>query len=259
LEKVVDFFKGHEPFAGMGIGTFGPCDVNPGSPTYGRILNTPKMGWANVNILGIFRQTLAVPIGFDTDVNVAALGESKWGAGQGLGMVLYLTVGTGVGGGGVMNGQMMHGMIHPEMGHIRLPWIADTDKFAGICPYHGNCLEGLASGPALEARWGMPAAEIPSDHPAWEIEARYLALAVCNYICILSPHRIIMGGGVMRQNGLFPLIRAEVKRLLNGYIQSPMILERIDEYIVPPGLADRAGVLGAIALAQHAAEKEDSK
>jgi fructokinase len=255
LRKAIGFFKAHEPFAAMGIGTFGPCDLDPASPTYGHITSTPKLGWTQVNMLGIFRQTFAVPIGFDTDVNVAALGESKWGAGQGLDTVIYLTIGTGIGGGGVLNGQRMHGLIHPEMGHIRLPRVSNTDEFDGICPYHGDCLQGLASGPAMEARWGKSPAELPPEHPAWQIEARYLALGVSNFIFILSPHRIILGGGVMHQKHLFPLIRAEVKRLMNGYLQSPMILERIDEYIVPPGLGDRSGILGAIALAKHTAKK----
>ncbi len=255
LGKAIGFFKANEPFAAMGIGTFGPCDLNLSSPTYGYITSTPKTGWTNVNLLGSFRQAFAVPIGFDTDVNVAALGESKWGAGLGLDMVIYLTVGTGIGGGGVLNGRMMHGLIHPEMGHIRLPRVTTADEFKGICPYHGNCLQGLASGPAIEARWGKSAAELPPDHLAWQIEARYLALAVSNFILVLSPQRIVMGGGVMQQKHLFPLIRAEVKGLLNGYVQSPMILERINEYIVPPGLGERSGILGAVALAKQAAGK----
>jgi fructokinase len=149
----------------------------------------------------------------------------------------------------------MHGLFHPEMGHIRLPRISGDDSFAGVCPYHRDCLQGLASGPALEARWGKPAAELPLDHPAWKMEANYLALAIHNYICTLSPNRIILGGGVMHQRHLFPLIREQVRRLLNGYIQLPMILERIHEYIVPPALGDRAGVLGAIALARQTVEE----
>ena len=253
LGKAVAFFKAHEPFAAVGIGTFGPCDFDPASPTYGHIKTSIKRGWEEVDILGTFRRDFPVPIGIDTDGNVAALGEWKWGAGQGLDMVLYLTVGTGIGGGGVMNGRMMHGLIHPEMGHIRVPRISSTDEFAGICPYHGDCLQGLAAGPAIQARWGKPADELPPDHPAWEMEARHLALGISNYICVLSPRRIILGGGVMQQKHLFPLIRKEVKRLLNDYIPSPMILERIDEYIVPPGLGDRSGILGAIALGQQTA------
>jgi fructokinase len=253
LAKVIEFFKVHEPYAGMGIATFGPCDLNPESPTYGFITTTPKTGWQNVNLLGIVRQVFHVPMGFDTDVNSAALGEFRWGAGQGLEIVLYLTVGTGIGGGGILNGRMMHGLMHPEMGHLRVPRAPDDDLFPGICPYHGDCLQGLASGPAMEARWGRPPAELPPGHPAWQTEAHYLALAVSNLVLVLSPHRIILGGGLMHQKQLFPLIRAEVKRILNDYIALPAIWERIDEYIVPPGLGDKAGVLGAIALARQSA------
>jgi fructokinase len=154
-----------------------------------------------------------------------------------------------------MNGRMIHGLMHPEMGHIRVPRASLADRFTGICPYHGDCVQGLASGPAIQARWGKPAAELPPDHPAWQMEAYYLAMAVSSYICTLSPNRVILGGGVMHQKHLFPMIRAEVKKLLNEYIPWPMILERIDEYIVPPGLGDRSGILGAIALAKHTAKK----
>jgi fructokinase len=253
IGSTIEFFRAHEPFAAMGIATFGPCDLDPASPTYGHITSTPKKGWENVNLLGILREAFPIPIGFDTDVNVAAFGEWKWGAGQGLDTVVYLTVGTGIGGGGIINGRMMHGLIHPEMGHIRVPRAAN-DTFVGNCPYHGDCLQGLAAGPAIEARWGNPAEDLPRDHPAWSLEASYLALAVNDLICVLSPQRIILGGGVMHQTHLFPLIRQEVRRLLNSYVQSPRILERIDEYIVPPGLGDRSGVLGAIALAKKMAE-----
>jgi fructokinase len=253
LTNVISFFRGHEPFAGMGIATFGPCDLDPSSPTYGFITATPKAGWQNVNLLSILRQAFRGSTGFNTDVNAAALGEFMWGAGQGLEIVLYLTVGTGIGGGGILNGRMMHGLMHPEMGHLRVPRAPHDDRFPGICPYHADCLQGLASGPAMEARWGRPPAELPPDHPAWQTEAQYLALAVSNLIFVLSPQRIILGGGLMHQRQLFPLIRAEVKRILNGYIALPEILERIDEYIVPPGLGDQAGVLGAIALARQSA------
>jgi fructokinase len=254
IGKAISFLKRHEPFAALGIASFGPCDLDFRSPAYGHITSTPKAGWENVNLLGIFRREFPVPVGFDTDVNVAALGEWKWGAGRGLDTVLYLTVGTGIGGGGVINDRVLHGLIHPEMGHIRVPRVAD-DTFAGNCPYHGDCLQGLAAGPAIEARWGKPAEELPPDHPAWSLEAAYLALAVNDLICVLSPQRIILGGGVMYQRHLFPLICQKVKGLLNGYIQSPLILERIEEFIVPPGLGDRSGVLGAIALAEQTREK----
>lgn len=257
LGKAILFFKDHEPFGALGIATFGPCDLNPRSSTYGHITTTPKAGWENIDLLGAFRRAFSVPIAFDTDVNLAALGEWEWGAGQGLDALVYLTVGTGIGGGGIINGRMMHGLIHPEMGHIRVPRISN-DTFAGNCPYHGDCLQGLAAGPAIEARWGNPAEKLPRDHPAWELEASYLALAINDLICILSPQRVILGGGVMHQRHLFPLIRRKVERLLNGYIPSPLILERIEEFIVPPGLGNRSGVLGAVALAKRMVEKADS-
>ena len=255
IGKAIAFFKEHEPLAAIGIATFGPCDLNPHSPTYGYITGTPKAGWENIDLLGTFRRAFAVPIAMDTDVNLAALGERRWGAGKGLDAVVYLTVGTGIGGGGVINGRMMRGLIHPEMGHIRVPRVSN-DTFAGNCPYHGDCLQGLAAGPAIEARWGKPAEELPLDHPAWGLEASYLALAINDLICVLSPQRIILGGGVMHQRHLFPLIRREVKGLLNGYIQSPSILERVEEFIVPPGLGDRSGVLGAVVLAKQMVKKQ---
>jgi len=238
-----------EPLAAIGIASFGPVDPNPASPRFGYITTTPKEGWANTEFAGRIRRALGVPVGFDTDVNGAALGEHRWGAAQRLDTFIYLTVGTGIGGGGLVNGAPMHGLIHPEMGHVRLPRHPD-DAFPGVCPYHGDCLEGMATGPALEERWGQRAETLPTDHSAWEMEAHYLAYGLVNFICTLSPQRIVMGGGVMEQSQLFPLIRQKVQSLLNGYVQSPAILERIDEYIVAPGLGKQAGVLGAIALAQ---------
>jgi fructokinase len=164
---------------------------------------------------------------------------------------IYLTIGTGIGGGGLSNNQMMHGLVHPEMGHFLLPHDRQSDPFPGICPYHGDCFEGLASGPAIKARWGVPAKELPPDHPAWALESHYLALACVAYICILSPQRIILGGGIMNQSHLFPQIRKKVQSLLNGYIQAPAILQQIDSYIVPSGLGSQVGILGAFALAEH--------
>jgi fructokinase len=240
-----------EPLAAIGIASFGPVDPNPASPTFGYITTTPKPGWANTDLAGEIGRALGVPIGFDTDVNGAALGERRWGAAQELDTFIYLTIGTGLGGGGMVNGRLMHGLIHPEMGHMRLPHDWTADPFAGACPYHGDCLEGMAAGPAMEKRWGQRAETLPADHPAWALEAHYLALGLVNLICTLSPQRIIMGGGVMAQPQLFPLIRRKTQELLNGYVQSPQILERIDQYIVPPGLGNRAGVLGAIALAER--------
>jgi fructokinase len=254
--RAIEFFQQQhekEPLAAVGIASFGPVDPNPDSPTFGYITTTPKPGWAHIDFAGTIRRALGVPVGFDTDVNVAALGERRWGAAQGLDTFVYLTIGTGIGGGGMVNGKLIHGLVHPEMGHIRIPHDRDRDPYAGACPYHGDCLEGLATGLALEARWGQRGETLPADHPAWELEAGYLALGLVSIICILSPERIIMGGGVMEQRQLFPLVRGRVRELLNGYLQVPAILDQIDAYIVPPGLGNRAGVLGAIALAQQAA------
>ena len=254
--RAIEFFRQQhekEPLAAVGIASFGPVDPNPDSPTFGYITTTPKPGWPHTDFAGTIGRALGVPVGFDTDVNVAALGERRWGAAQGLDTFVYLTIGTGIGGGGMVNGKLIHGLVHPEMGHIRIPHDRERDPYAGACPYHGDCLEGLATGPALEARWGQRGETLPADHPAWELEAGYLALGLVSIICILSPERIIMGGGVMEQRQLFPLVRGRVRELLNGYLQVPAILDQIDEYIVPPGLGNRAGVLGAIALAQQAA------
>jgi fructokinase len=254
IAQAIAFFKAQaqkEPLAAIGVASFGPVDPNPSSPTFGFITTTPKLGWAHTDLAGAISRALGIPVGFDTDVNGAALGEQRWGAAQGLNTFIYLTIGTGLGGGGLVNGQLMHGLIHPEMGHVRLPHDWAADPYAGACPYHGDCFEGLAAGPALEGRWGQRAETLPFDHPAWALEAHYLALGLVNFICTLSPQRIIMGGGVMEQPQLFPLIRRKTQELLNGYVQSPEILERIDQYIVPPGLGHRAGVLGAMALAEQ--------
>jgi fructokinase len=254
IGRAIAFFEEqqqHARLAAIGISSFGPVDPNPASPTFGYITSTPKSGWAHTDFVGAIRKALRTAVGFDTDVNGAALGEYRWGVAQGLDNFIYLTIGTGIGGGGMMNGALMHGLIHPEMGHIRLPHDWQADPFAGSCPYHGDCLEGLASGPALEQRWGQQPETLPADHPAWALEAHYLALALVNFICTLSPQRIVMGGGVMEQPQIFPPLRQEVQRLLNGYVRAAEILENIDDYIVPPGLGKRAGVLGAIALAQQ--------
>jgi fructokinase len=239
--------------AAVGIASFGPIDPRRGSPTFGYITSTPKPGWANTDFAGAVERALGVPVGFDTDVNVAAFGEWRFGAGQGLEDLIYLTIGTGIGGGGLVGGKLMHGLVHPEMGHIRVPHDLASDPYPGHCPYHGDCLEGLACGPAISERWKQPSESLPSDHPAWPLEANYLALAVVNIICTVSPERIVLGGGVMSNAQLFPLIRSKVRELLNGYVQSPAIENQIDHYIVPPGLGDRSGVLGALALAAQAA------
>ncbi len=259
LARTVDFFRAESaargPLAAIGVGSFGPVDLREGSPTWGFITTTPKAGWEHTDVAGRLARELGVPVAFDTDVNAAAIGEARWGAAQGLDTFVYLTVGTGIGGGGLVGGQPMHGLVHPEMGHMLLPRDESRDPFAGICPFHAGCLEGLASGPALLARWGEPAEQLPPDHPAWRLEAHYLALAAANLVCTLSPQRIVLGGGVMEQTHLFPLIRQEVVSLLNGYIRAVEILDAIDTYIVPPGLGDRAGRLGAIAMADRLAER----
>jgi fructokinase len=240
----------------VGIASFGPVDPDPRSPYYGYITTTPKPGWAHTNFLAPVQKALAVPVGFDTDVNGAALGEYRWGAARGLDTFVYLTIGTGLGGGGLVEGRLMHGLMHPEMGHMLIPHDWEADPYAGYCPYHGDCWEGLAAGPALEGRWKVRGSELPPDHPAWELEAHYLALGLVNIITILSPQRIILGGGVMQQSHLFPLVRANVQKLLNGYLQRAAITESIDDYIVPPALPGRSGVLGALALAEMAAQNE---
>ncbi len=243
IGRVTKFFKARAVKT-IGIGSFGPIDPNPQSSTFGFITSTPKQAWKNFDFAGAIRHALGVDIAFDTDVNAAAFGESHWGAARGLDTFLYLTVGTGIGGGGMVNGRLLHGQTHPEMVHIRIPHDREKDPFPGVCPYHGDCLEGLACAPAIRARWGQPGEELPDDHAAWELESNYLALGIVSWICTLSPERIVLGGGVMSRALLYPGIRAKVGGLLNGYVQPPEI--------VPPLLGNRAGVLGAIALALDA-------
>ncbi|MGL4652060.1 ROK family protein [Cetobacterium sp.] len=249
LQKVYDFFK-DKGVEAIGVGSFGPIDPNPESETYGYITKTPKKYWSDFNLIGELQKNLNVPMAFDTDVNGAALGEATWGAAKGLKNCLYLTIGTGIGGGLLASGKLVHGMLHPEMGHIFVRRHSE-DTYTGKCPFHHDCLEGLAAGPAIEERWGVKAYELPVDHKAWEIEAYYIAQALVNYILIASPEKIILGGGVMKQIQLFPLIRKNVKELLNNYVQTKEILENIDNYIVAPGLGDNAGLLGSIALAMN--------
>ena len=252
IGQAIEYFKRQpETLKGIGIASFGPVDPNPVSDTYGYITSTPKPGWQDTDLVGAVQRALGVPVGFDTDVNGAALSEARWGAAKDVGSCVYFTVGTGFGGGAIVNGKTIQGLIHPEMGHMMLPR-AEGDNYKGYCPFHGACLEGMATGPALKDRWGVPAETLSPEHKAWEYEAHYLAMAVINTALIVSPERIIMGGGVMHQKHLFPMIRTRVKETLNGYVDSPVITENIDSYIVPPGLGDRAGALGAIILAEQA-------
>jgi fructokinase len=257
LGRVVAFFREQPhapPLRAIGVSCFGPVDLDPDSPTYGYITTTPKPGWAFTDVAHHLKSALQAPVAFDTDVNGAALGEYTWGAAQGADPCLYLTIGTGIGGGCIANGSPLHGLVHPEMGHIRLPHDWQADPFPGACPYHGDCFEGLAAGPALEKRWGQRGETLPLDHPAWKLEAEYIAQALGSLICTLSPKRIVIGGGVMQHPELFPRVHRRVRELLNGYVQSPAILEHIDDYIVPPGLGVRSGSLGAIALAMRLAQ-----
>ena len=193
----------HGPLAAIGIASFGPVDLHPGSPTFGFITSTPKPGWANVDIAGAVRDGAARAGRLRHRRQRRGTGEWRWGAAQGLDTFIYLTVGTGIGGGGLVNGRLMHGLVHPEMGHVRIPHDRDRRSVRRDCPFHGDCLEGLASGPAMNARWLQPAEQLPPDHPGWALEARYLALALVNFICTLSPQRIVIGGGVMSKDSSF--------------------------------------------------------
>lgn len=249
IRQVVEFFRGKE-ISAMGIGSFGPVDLDKNSDTYGYITSTPKPHWAQCNLVGEIQKYIHVPVAFDTDVNAAALGEMEWGAAKGLESCIYMTVGTGIGVGAITEGKLLHGLTHPEMGHI-LVRRHPQDSFEGNCPYHKDCLEGMAAGPALEKRWGQKGIELADKPEVWEMQAYYLAQALVNYILILSPKKMVIGGGVMKQEHLFPMVRRQVLSQLNGYVQhSQLTEENIANYIVPPGLGDNAGLCGALALAK---------
>ena len=252
LASVIQFFK-DSPVAldAIGIASFGPVDLDPASPHFGYITSTPKAGWAFFDLAGVVKKALNVPVGFDTDVNAAVSAEARWGAARGLSDAIYLTIGTGIGGGALVHGQVAHGLVHPEMGHLRIPHDLKRDPFPGTCPYHGDCLEGLACGPAIQARWGSIATTLSPDHQAWPLEAQYLAYGLVNLTVTLSPQRILLGGGVMQQAQLFPMIRQEFSQLLNGYVQHKELLERLSHFIQPPQLASRAGILGTLVLAEE--------
>lgn len=259
LPQVIDFFaRATEPISAIGIGSFGPIDLNQTSKSFGYITNTPKPGWKNTDIVGTISRALKIPIVFDTDTNAACLGEVKWGNAQALDHVLYVTIGTGIGGGYIIKGKPLHGLLHPEMGHMRIPHDWSRDPFAGICPFHGDCLEGLASGPAIYKRWGTPGESIPSNHPAWTLESLYIATGLVNVVCTLSPERIILGGGVMKRAELFDEIRVKMKELSNRYFDHKQLQEDIIEYVVPPMLGERVGVLGALALAKDVFDSKSS-
>lgn len=250
LPKIIEYFK-DKKIKSLGVGTFGPAGVNPEANSYGYILETPKLPWRNFNFLGELKKNFDIPMAFDTDVNGAALAEHKWGAAKDVRSCVYITVGTGIGGGAFIDGKLLHGMLHPEMGHILIPK-HNEDDFEGVCPYHGNCLEGMAAGPAIEKRFGKKAHLLEPSHFAWELEAYYLAQGILNYIMILSPEKIILGGGVMSQEHLFPMIRKKVQQLIKEYIKVPQLEIDIDKFIVPPKLGENAGTYGALALGLQA-------
>lgn len=257
IKQVSEFFNQFNLRA-MGIGAFGPCDVNVESATYGYITSTPKLSWRGYPILKKLEESFNIPIGFNTDVNAAALGEVTLGAAKGLDSCLYITVGTGIGAGAVVGGKLLQGLSHPEMGHITVRRHL-KDTYPGICPYHNDCLEGLAGGPAIKERWGKPGIELVNSSEVWEMESYYLAQALVHYILILSPKKIILGGGVMKQKQLFPLIYRDVKKLLNKYIEFPQLSDGIEKYIVSPELGDLAGITGALLLGRKANETQPEK
>lgn len=253
VQKVYEFFAPHlNQLHGIGLGSFGPVDIEPNSSTYGYITNTPKPGWGNTNILGMLREKINLPIAMDMDVVIAGLGEAKWGASREDSHSLYLTIGTGIGGGYIIDGSPLRGLTSLEAGHIRIPHNWELDPFRGACPYHGDCFEGLAAGPSIEARFNQRGETLPDDHFFWDIEAGYIANALINYILTLAPKKIIIGGGVMQKSFMFPSVRKKVQELMNNYITHDMLSKNIDQYIVPPALGNRSGVLGAIAMIMDA-------
>jgi fructokinase len=253
IHRAIAFFAPYrhdKKIAAVGVASFGPVDLNPVSPTYGYITTTPKPGWSQVDLRGSVRRALDLPVTFDTDVNAAAFGEYYWTpTNHSLDPFVYITVGTGIGVGVLINGRPLHGLVHTEAGHFSIPHDKTRDPFAGNCPFHKDCLEGLASGPAMSERWGQDVKTLPAFHPGWELEAEYIALALINLTYAYSPQRIVLGGGVSLHPGLHKSVQEKVQQYLNGYIQSPTVLEKISEYIVPPTLGNRSGVLGAIAMA----------
>jgi fructokinase len=253
IDHAIAFFAQHD-LAAVGVGSFGPVDRNPDSAGWGYVTSTPKAGWRGVNIAGPIARALSIPIAFDTDVNAAAVGEHRWGAAQDVKTFCYVTVGTGIGCGIMVSGALLNGAMHPEVGHQALPRNPESDDFPGTCPSHGGCWEGLASATSLTARWGMTPVELPDEHVAWDIEAEHLARGIVNLVYIVSPERIILGGGVMRRRGLIDRIRAKLPGLINGYIPFPEGSD-LTAFISPPGLEARSGSLGALALAEAACGK----
>jgi fructokinase len=254
LPRIAAFFSaagdaGRPAVRAIGIGSFGPARVDRDAADWGRVLRTPKPGWSDTDVAGAIAAATKVPVAFETDVTAAAVGEARWGAGEGVDSLCYLTVGTGIGGGLLIDGRPVHGLLHPEVGHLRVPHDRDADRFAGVCPLHADCWEGLASGPAIAARWGRDPRELPDEHPAWELEAEYLALGILAIVMTASPRRIIAGGGVFERPRLRERTAIRLAELNAGYLTTPLLGEDVADYLVAPGLGDRAGVLGALALA----------
>jgi fructokinase len=245
------FFDKHGIDA-LGVGSFGPLELNPAAPNYGSITSTPKLMWRDYPLLTALTGERGIPCAIDTDVNAAVLAEADRGAAQGLTDAVYITVGTGVGGGVLSGGRLVHGLLHPEVGHMLLRPHPDDGNPRGVCPYHDGCLEGLAAGPAIGARVGGDARDLPDDHPTFAIEAEYLAQMCVNLIVTLSPQRIILGGGVMQRTALYPMVRARTLALLGGYVQSPALLDHIDTVIVAPALYPVSGLIGAYLLGKRA-------
>lgn len=252
LSKCFEFFDSYkENLRAIGIGSFGPIDLNLQSASYGYITDTPKAGWSNTDFVGPFRQRYQVPVAFDTDVNVAAVGEFVSGAAQGVKNFIYITIGTGIGGGAMVNGQLVHGLVHTEMGHIFLVK-HERDSFQGSCPFHGDrCFEGLASGPAIEARWHARGENLGDDHIAWKIESDYIAKALINYTFCYSPEMIVLGGSISLRPGIIELVRKAFLTYMGGYIKHDRLSLGIDQYIVLPGLKEQAGIYGALKLAEN--------
>ncbi|MGM9985939.1 MAG: ROK family protein [Bacillaceae bacterium] len=254
MEQVLEFFKKHK-ISALGVGAFGPVVINVDEPNYGMITSTPKLAWRNFPLLKTLQEQLKIPIGFNTDVNAAALGEATYGAAKGLDSCIYITIGTGIGAGAVVQGKLLQGLSHPEMGHILVKRHKD-DLYSGKCPYHKDCLEGLAAGPAIEARWGAKGIDLQDREEVWKLEGYYIAQALMQYILILSPKKIILGGGVMKQKQIFPYIYKNLKELLNGYVDVPELTNEIENYIVSPELEDNAGITGALLLAIEAFKEQ---
>jgi fructokinase len=255
LERIARFFAQGERPAAVGIGSFGPIDLDPESRTWGYVTSTPKPGWQHTPVASVLQERLQLPVAFDTDVNAAAVGEQRWGAGADVDSLCYLTVGTGVGAGLVIDGKPVHGLVHPEVGHLRIPHDLRRDPFGGSCPVHGDCWEGLAAGGAIQQRWGVTPQDLPVEHPAWPLEAEYLALGILSIVSVASPHLVILGGGVMEQPGLMAMVRSRLRELVAGYLETPLLGDDVERYLVAPALGERAGVLGAIALAAELGER----